>query len=84
MLLAVASLDASSSPSSSATTDHHHHDRHHHHHKHHGYGHGHHRGGHDRWNRQGIPPTAGQGEEVDPRFGVQKRLVPTGPNPLHH
>uniref|UniRef100_A0A0E0JZ74 FON2 SPARE1 n=1 Tax=Oryza punctata TaxID=4537 RepID=A0A0E0JZ74_ORYPU len=81
MLLAVASFDASS-PSSLTTTDHHHPDRHHHHHTHHG--HRHHRG-HDRWNRDGVPPTAaGQGEEVDPRFGVQKRLVPTGPNPLHH
>ncbi|XP_058082330.1 CLAVATA3/ESR (CLE)-related protein 12-like [Magnolia sinica] len=26
------------------------------------------------------PPS----EEIDPRYGVQKRLVPTGPNPLHH
>ncbi|KAI3763680.1 hypothetical protein L2E82_13674 [Cichorium intybus] len=23
-------------------------------------------------------------EEIDPRYGVAKRLVPTGPNPLHH
>ncbi|KAF6160884.1 hypothetical protein GIB67_041938 [Kingdonia uniflora] len=22
--------------------------------------------------------------EIDPRYGVDKRLVPTGPNPLHH
>ncbi|XP_022727349.1 CLAVATA3/ESR (CLE)-related protein 12-like [Durio zibethinus] len=22
--------------------------------------------------------------EIDPRYGVQKRLVPTGSNPLHH
>ncbi|XP_028762075.1 CLAVATA3/ESR (CLE)-related protein 10-like [Neltuma alba] len=22
--------------------------------------------------------------EIDPRYGVQKRLVPTGPNPLHN
>ncbi|CAK8536614.1 unnamed protein product [Lathyrus sativus] len=22
--------------------------------------------------------------EIDPRFGVEKRLVPTGPNPLHN
>ncbi|XP_042491054.1 CLAVATA3/ESR (CLE)-related protein 12-like [Macadamia integrifolia] len=22
--------------------------------------------------------------EIDPRYGVQKRIVPTGPNPLHH
>ncbi|XP_052144428.1 protein FON2 SPARE1 [Oryza glaberrima] len=77
MLLAVASFDDASSPSSLTTTD-----RHHHHHRHHGH---HHHRGHDRWNRKGVPPTAaGPGEEVDPRFGVQKRLVPTGPNPLHH
>ncbi|KMZ56145.1 hypothetical protein ZOSMA_99G00760 [Zostera marina] len=24
------------------------------------------------------------GLEIDPRYGVEKRLVPTGPNPLHH
>lgn len=24
------------------------------------------------------------GSEIDPRYGVEKRLVPTGPNPLHH
>jgi len=24
------------------------------------------------------------GYEIDPRFGVQKRIVPTGPNPLHN
>ncbi|XP_022737285.1 CLAVATA3/ESR (CLE)-related protein 13-like [Durio zibethinus] len=24
------------------------------------------------------------GDEIDPRHGVEKRLVPTGPNPLHH
>ncbi|KAK9750553.1 hypothetical protein RND81_02G205000 [Saponaria officinalis] len=23
-------------------------------------------------------------DEIDHRYGVQKRLVPTGPNPLHH
>ncbi|KAG9144407.1 hypothetical protein Leryth_017537 [Lithospermum erythrorhizon] len=22
--------------------------------------------------------------EIDPRYGVDKRLVPSGPNPLHH
>ncbi|EEF38009.1 CLE12, putative [Ricinus communis] len=26
----------------------------------------------------------GDGKEIDPRYGVEKRLVPTGPNPLHH
>ncbi|PNT09703.1 hypothetical protein POPTR_012G059600v4 [Populus trichocarpa] len=26
-------------------------------------------------------PTRG---EIDPLYGVEKRLVPTGPNPLHH
>ncbi|KAL0446925.1 UNVERIFIED_CONTAM: CLAVATA3/ESR (CLE)-related protein 12 [Sesamum latifolium] len=29
---------------------------------------------------RGVPP----GNEIDPRYGVEKRLVPTGPNPLHH
>jgi hypothetical protein len=23
-------------------------------------------------------------KEIDPRYGVEKRRVPTGPNPLHH
>ncbi|KAK9054409.1 hypothetical protein SSX86_025487 [Deinandra increscens subsp. villosa] len=27
-------------------------------------------------------PTGGS--EIDPRYGVEARLVPTGPNPLHH
>ncbi|CAL9125630.1 unnamed protein product, partial [Musa textilis] len=31
------------------------------------------------------PPQPPPGEEeVDPRYGVEKRLVPTGPNPLHN
>jgi len=24
------------------------------------------------------------GYEIDPRYGVEKRVVPTGPNPLHN
>ncbi|XP_028776377.1 CLAVATA3/ESR (CLE)-related protein 12-like [Neltuma alba] len=28
-----------------------------------------------------IDPAA---REIDPRYGVDKRKVPTGPNPLHH
>ncbi|KAK9105592.1 hypothetical protein Scep_022436 [Stephania cephalantha] len=40
----------------------------HHHHHHH-----HH-----------LPPQAVDGREIDLRYGVEKRLVPTGPNPLHH
>ncbi|KAG7586966.1 hypothetical protein ISN45_Aa02g022090 [Arabidopsis thaliana x Arabidopsis arenosa] len=28
-----------------------------------------------------LPPG---GSEIDPRYGVEKRLVPSGPNPLHH
>lgn len=36
---------------------------------------------HHHYNQGSIP----DGEEgIDHRFGVQKRLVPTGPNPLHH
>ncbi|KAF8715819.1 hypothetical protein HU200_026771 [Digitaria exilis] len=33
-----------------------------------------------------LPPPGhdGSGEEIDPRYGVAKRLVPTGPNPLHN
>uniref|UniRef100_A0A7N0TXC1 Uncharacterized protein n=1 Tax=Kalanchoe fedtschenkoi TaxID=63787 RepID=A0A7N0TXC1_KALFE len=27
-----------------------------------------------------LPP----GTEIDPLYGVEKRRVPTGPNPLHH
>ncbi|KAI3726812.1 hypothetical protein L1987_66618 [Smallanthus sonchifolius] len=25
-----------------------------------------------------------RGSEIDPRYGVEMRLVPSGPNPLHH
>lgn len=53
----------------------------HHHHKHHG--HHHHR---HYYNPEPPPPGGGtnNGHEIDPRYGVEKRLVPTGPNPLHH
>ncbi|CAM8884353.1 unnamed protein product [Rhodiola kirilowii] len=30
---------------------------------------------------QPLPPSS---YKIDPRYGVQKRLVPTGPNPLHN
>lgn len=30
------------------------------------------------------PPPADDGDEIDPRYGVEKRLVPSGPNPLHN
>ncbi|CAL9138800.1 unnamed protein product, partial [Musa hybrid cultivar] len=33
---------------------------------------------------QPPPPPLPLGGEIDPRYGVQKRLVPTGPNPLHN
>ncbi|KAM1299849.1 hypothetical protein ACFX2H_011105 [Malus domestica] len=29
-------------------------------------------------------PSADDPMEIDPRYGVEKRRVPTGPNPLHH
>ncbi|KAL1551109.1 hypothetical protein AAHA92_18990 [Salvia divinorum] len=29
------------------------------------------------------PPRSGD-NEIDPRYGVEKRLVPSGPNPLHN
>ncbi|CAJ2650386.1 unnamed protein product [Trifolium pratense] len=31
-----------------------------------------------------IPPHENNRVEVDPRYGVDKRLVPSGPNPLHN
>ncbi|PIN02457.1 hypothetical protein CDL12_25020 [Handroanthus impetiginosus] len=30
------------------------------------------------------PPPPDDGDEIDPRYGVEKRLVPSGPNPLHN
>ncbi|KAM0884882.1 hypothetical protein ACQ4PT_030699 [Festuca glaucescens] len=30
------------------------------------------------------PPGRDDGDEIDPRYGVSKRRVPTGPNPLHN
>lgn len=30
------------------------------------------------------PPPPPFDDEIDPRYGVEKRLVPTGPNPLHN
>ncbi|KAL8457582.1 hypothetical protein ACS0TY_035446 [Phlomoides rotata] len=30
------------------------------------------------------PPVGEDGAEIDPRYGVEKRLVPSGPNPLHN
>lgn len=30
------------------------------------------------------PQCANNGTTIDPRYGVEKRLVPTGPNPLHN
>ncbi|TKY69600.1 CLAVATA3/ESR (CLE)-related protein 9 [Spatholobus suberectus] len=31
---------------------------------------------------EAIPPSQENG--IDPRFGAEKRLVPSGPNPLHN
>ncbi|KAI4357871.1 hypothetical protein L6164_001793 [Bauhinia variegata] len=36
---------------------------------------------HDHHQPQKPDPSE---NEIDPRYGVQKRRVPTGPNPLHH
>ncbi|KAJ0049677.1 hypothetical protein Pint_16403 [Pistacia integerrima] len=38
---------------------------------------------HHRKHLPSNPKTAGE-DVIDPRYGVEKRLVPTGPNPLHH
>ncbi|KAK4773374.1 hypothetical protein SAY87_028393 [Trapa incisa] len=48
----------------------HHHQHHRHRHRHH---HHHHR-----------DPLGPAGSQIDPIYGAEKRLVPTGPNPLHH
>ncbi|KAL8518315.1 hypothetical protein ACS0TY_009617 [Phlomoides rotata] len=39
-----------------------------------------------RRHRTELPPDvhAPPGGDIDPRYGAEKRLVPTGPNPLHH
>ncbi|KAL1295120.1 hypothetical protein HN51_055975 [Arachis hypogaea] len=34
--------------------------------------------------RHKHPPPDPSDTEIDPRYGVEKRRVPTGPNPLHH
>ncbi|KAG8366560.1 hypothetical protein BUALT_Bualt17G0092500 [Buddleja alternifolia] len=39
--------------------------------------------------RRELPPAfhtgpPGSGSEIDHRYGAEKRLVPSGPNPLHH
>ncbi|XAR55852.1 hypothetical protein NMG60_11036071 [Bertholletia excelsa] len=37
------------------------------------------------WRTHGkAQPAEPAPDEIDPRYGVEKRLVPTGPNPLHH
>ncbi|KAH7444602.1 hypothetical protein KP509_02G084800 [Ceratopteris richardii] len=33
---------------------------------------------------ESLAPREAEGSEIDPRYGVEKRLVPTGPNPLHN
>ncbi|KAG9439781.1 hypothetical protein H6P81_019946 [Aristolochia fimbriata] len=49
---------------------------------------------HQYYSYYAVPPPAhsssssssddGGDDEIDPRYGVQKRLVPSGPNPLHN
>ncbi|XP_039163122.1 CLAVATA3/ESR (CLE)-related protein 9-like [Eucalyptus grandis] len=34
--------------------------------------------------RRRQPPPPPPPDEIDPRYGVNKRLVPSGPNPLHN
>ncbi|XP_059642767.1 CLAVATA3/ESR (CLE)-related protein 12-like [Cornus florida] len=36
-----------------------------------------------RHHRRHVPVRPGS-SEIDPRYGAEMRLVPTGPNPLHH
>ena len=40
--------------------------------------------GNNRHNRPLLPPSPSPLSEIDPRYGVEKRLVPSGPNPLHN
>ncbi|KAL3336676.1 hypothetical protein AABB24_029374 [Solanum stoloniferum] len=49
------------------------HVQHHHHHHHHQ---------NDVYEQPQAEPAGSH--EIDQRYGVEKRLVPTGPNPLHH
>lgn len=49
----------------------------------------HHQKHHRRHHSRHVPAeddvySGPSGNEIDPRYGVEKRLVPTGPNPLHH
>ena len=37
---------------------------------------------HDR--KKQVQEDKDHGREIDPRYGVEKRKVPSGPNPLHH
>ncbi|KAL1828847.1 hypothetical protein ACET3Z_007259 [Daucus carota] len=39
---------------------------------------------HVKRTRYPPPPRRDDGDEIDPRYGVAKRLVPSGPNPLHN
>ncbi|PVH38006.1 hypothetical protein PAHAL_5G148300 [Panicum hallii] len=41
-------------------------------------------GGGGGWHHLPMPPPSRDGEEIDPRYGVSKRLVPSGPNRLHN
>ncbi|KAK2357718.1 CLAVATA3/ESR-RELATED [Trifolium repens] len=50
--------------------------RHHHSHRHHW--------DHHHRSHMLAHPHEPKETEIDPRYGVDKRLVPTGPNPLHH
>ncbi|KAF5467609.1 hypothetical protein F2P56_011842 [Juglans regia] len=40
-------------------------------------------GHHQKRSAKAQQEPAGE-SEIDPRYGVEKRHVPTGPNPLHH
>ncbi|KAF3432568.1 hypothetical protein FNV43_RR27308 [Rhamnella rubrinervis] len=55
-----------------------HHDHRQHHHK---------KASPDKKKQEKSEPTADDDDDqsdIDPRYGVEKRRVPTGPNPLHH
>ena len=56
----------------------------HHHSHHHPHPHRQHQDHHHRSHTRVAHPNEPKESEIDPLYGVDKRLVPTGPNPLHH
>ncbi|XP_068641122.1 inactive protein FON2 SPARE1-like [Aristolochia californica] len=69
-LTALVDLASYQIPNRQRQHGHHHHHHHHHHHRQH--------------SSSSVVVAEADPHEIDPRYGVEKRLVPSGPNPLHH